>query len=120
MSDWKQFRLGNIADIQTGPFGSQLHQRDYKVTGTPLLTVENIGNNKVIKENLRFVGDNDLKRLRKYTLRTGDILFSRVGYVDKRAYISENEDGWMMSGSCLRIRVEDIGINSRFLSYLLF
>jgi type I restriction enzyme S subunit len=116
---WSTYQLGEISEIQTGPFGSQLHQKDYKPSGTPLLTVENIGINKILKEGLRFVGDFDLKRLNKYTLRKGDILFSRVGSVDRRAYITEAEDGWLMSGSCLRIRVISRGIDSRFLSYLL-
>lgn len=31
MSEWKEYKLGEVAEIQTGPFGSQLHQRDYKV-----------------------------------------------------------------------------------------
>lgn len=29
MSNWVTTKLGNIATIITGPFGSQLHQSDY-------------------------------------------------------------------------------------------
>lgn len=37
-------QLKTIADIQTGPFGSQLHKEDYVETGTPIVTVEHLGN----------------------------------------------------------------------------
>ena len=36
-------QLGEIADIQTGPFGSQLHNEDYVLNGTPIVTVEHLG-----------------------------------------------------------------------------
>ncbi len=35
--------LGDIAISQTGPFGSQLHEEDYVSEGTPIVTVEHLG-----------------------------------------------------------------------------
>jgi len=32
MSDWKKYKLGKIAEVQTCPFGSQLHQKEYKLS----------------------------------------------------------------------------------------
>jgi len=29
---WKECRLEEIATVQTGPFGSQLHMSDYKIS----------------------------------------------------------------------------------------
>jgi type I restriction enzyme S subunit len=117
MSEWKEYKLGEIADIQTGPFGSQLHQSDYKLVGTPIITVEHLGENKIIHENLPLVGDEDKQRLIKYTLLEGDIVFSRVGSVDRRVYIRKEEDGWMFSGRCLRVRSDKQKVNPKFLSY---
>ena len=57
MSEWKEYKLGDLAEVQTGPFGSQLHQRDYKLVGTPIITVEHLGENKIIPENLPLVGE---------------------------------------------------------------
>ena len=34
--------------VQTGPFGSQLHQEDYVTTGTPIITVEHLGDNRIM------------------------------------------------------------------------
>jgi len=117
LSGWQDYLLGEIAQVQTGPFGSQLHMSDYKMEGVPIITVEHLGENKILHHNLPLVGDEDRKRLIKYTLQEGDIVFSRVGSVDRRAYVSTNEDGWMFSGRCLRVRANKDIIEPRFLSY---
>lgn len=103
--------------VQTGPFGSQLHQEDYVVNGTPIITVEHLGENTIIHQNLPRVKDEDKKRLSRYVLKTGDIVFSRVGSVDRRALVKANEDGWLFSGRCLRVRPKSELIDSRWLSY---
>lgn len=117
MTEWKKYRLGDIAEVQTGPFGSQLHMSDYKEIGTPIITVEHLGENKIVHSNLPLVGIEDKQRLIKYTLKEGDIVFSRVGSVDRRAYISKAEDGWMFSGRCLRVRADQKNVNPKFLSF---
>lgn len=116
MSEWKEYKLGEIADVQTGPFGSQLHMSDYQKEGTPIITVEHLGDNRIIHNNLPLVGDEDKNRLSKYVLSEGDIVFSRVGSVDRRAYVSANENGWMFSGRCLRVRPSQ-EVDSKYLSY---
>ena len=98
----KQLKL--LADIQTGPFGSQLHKEDYVAVGTPIVTVEHLGNRVFAEQNLPMVSDNDKERLNKYVLREGDIVFSRVGSVDRCSYVDAANDGWMFSGRCLRVR----------------
>ena len=115
-SEWKEYMLGEIADVQTGPFGSQLHMSDYKNEGTPIITVEHLGDNRIIHNNLPLVGEEDKNRLKKYVLAEGDIIFSRVGSVDRRAYVGAKEDGWMFSGRCLRVRPSQKA-DAKFLSY---
>jgi type I restriction enzyme S subunit len=117
MSDWKESTLGAVSEVQTGPFGSQLHMADYARAGTPIITVEHLGENNVLHQNLPLVSNQDRDRLKKYLLRAGDIVFSRVGSVDRRAYISEREDGWMFSGRLLRVRALPDIVCARYLSY---
>lgn len=102
-----KYRLSDIADVQTGPFGSQLHNEDYVSSGTPIVTVEHLGNRKFTTQNLPMVSDDDKIRLSKYSLKTGDIVFSRVGSVDRCSYVSDDENGWLFSGRCLRVRCSD-------------
>lgn len=96
--------LSLLAEIQTGPFGSQLHKKDYVDIGTPIVTVEHLGNKRFSEQNLPYVSDEDKERLSKYILREGDIVFSRVGSVDRCSYVSDEYAGWMFSGRCLRVR----------------
>ncbi len=103
--------------VQTGPFGSQLHQEDYVVVGTPIITVEHLGNNRINHQDLPRISDRDRDRLLKYHLNAGDIVFSRVGSVDRRALVRGEEDGWLFSGRCLRIRPDNTKISSQYLSY---
>lgn len=108
--------LKELADIQTGPFGSQLHKENYVEVGTPIVTVEHLGNRIFTEQNLPKVSDGDRKRLEKYLLSTGDIVFSRVGSVDRCSYVDERHSGWMFSGRCLRIRPSEC-INPLYLYY---
>lgn len=103
--------------IQTGPFGSQLHQKDYVSKGTPIITVEHLGNNRILTGNIPGVTEKDRLRLKKYSLKCGDIVFSRVGSVDRRAIVREEEEGWLFSGRCLRVRPDCSKINPEYLSY---
>ena len=101
-------QISEIADVQTGPFGSQLHKEDYVFEGTPIVTVEHLGSRTFTEQNLPRVSDSDKERLSKYILREGDIVFSRVGSVDRCSYVDKGHDGWMFSGRCLRVRPHDI------------
>ncbi|HOT15697.1 MAG TPA: restriction endonuclease subunit S [Bacteroidales bacterium] len=121
--EWEVENLGALCkkgcgSIQTGPFGSQLHAEDYKEEGVPIITVEHLVDNRIAHENLPLVGEADYKRLKKYILNTGDLVFSRVGAIDRCSITTESEDGWMFSGRCLRVRPGKL-FNSHFLMYQL-
>jgi len=109
-------RLMEIADVQTGPFGSQLHKEDYVEVGTPIITVEHLGEKSFTEQNLPKVSDIDKERLSKYILEEGDTVFSRVGSVDRCSYVDLAHAGWMFSGRCLRVRPKG-GVNPEFLYY---
>lgn len=107
--------LAKIADIQTGPFGSQLHEKDYvEGEGTPIVTVEHLGERRFASNNLPLVGNIDYQRLAKYTMRPGDIIFSRVGSVERCSLALPENDGWLFSGRCLRVRPKK-GVDSNYL-----
>ncbi len=113
--------LSNLCDanagIQTGPFGTQLHHEDYVQIGTPIITVEHLDENRILHANTPKVTSSDSNRLSRYRLNRGDIVFSRVGSVDRRALVREEEVGWLFSGRCLRIRPDPKKIDSKYLSY---
>jgi type I restriction enzyme S subunit len=114
---WEVTMLGEIANVRTGPFGSSLHESDYVESGTPIITVEHLGEFGVEHFNLPRVSDFDRDRLRAYELKIGDIVFSRVGSVDRNALIRESEDGWLFSGRLLRVRPDTLKADARFLTH---
>lgn len=115
--DWSVTTIGLIADVKTGPFGSALHADDYVEDGTPIITVEHLGETGLTRQNLPMVSDQDKRRLSSYTMREGDIVFSRVGSVDRNAYVTAEEDGWLFSGRILRLRAKHESVSTKYLGY---
>ena len=107
-------------DVQTGPFGSQLHAADYVPEGIPSIMPKNIGENRVIEEDIARITSDDAERLARYRVRTGDIVYSRRGDVERRALIRDREDGWLCGTGCLRVRfVPNGGVDPVYASYYL-
>ena len=107
---WRYLTLGEVCrlgggDIQTGPFGSQLHASDYVADGIPSIMPVNIGENRISDEKIARVSEDDAERLKRYRVQVGDIIYSRRGDVERRSLIREREDGWLCGTGCLRVRI---------------
>ncbi|MGH0052367.1 MAG: restriction endonuclease subunit S [Sphaerochaetaceae bacterium] len=115
---WEQRKLGEIADVKTGPFGSTLHAGDYVNDGEPIITTEHFKSGELpdAKNGIPQVSEMDYIRLKNYQLLTGDIVFSRVGSVDINAHITSKQDGWLFSSRVLRVRPSTI-ISSDYLHH---
>ncbi|ACE85604.1 restriction endonuclease subunit S [Cellvibrio japonicus] len=121
MSEWREFTLGKliddgIADLQTGPFGTMLKASEYSDVGTPVIAVQDIGENRLIHNKFVYVEQNIVTRLSRYKVKEGDIIFGRKGAVERRARIRKDEDGWLQGSDCIRLRFNS-RINSIFISY---
>ena len=117
--EWKEVRLGDIADIQTGPFGSQLHKSDYIAEGIPCIMPTNIGPHlNFVVDGMAHVSEEDADRLSRHLTEIGDIIYARRGDIEKCAYVTTNEDKWLCGTGCLKIRCNN-DVNSRFIAYLL-
>ncbi|MFN8413167.1 MAG: hypothetical protein U0Z26_12340 [Anaerolineales bacterium] len=68
-------------------------------------------------QDLPRISDEDKERLSRYVMQKGDIIFSRVGSVDRRALVRDEENGWLFSGRCLRVRPNQAKIDSDYLSW---
>ena len=121
---WKYTTLGIACataggDIQTGPFGSQLHASDYVPSGIPSIMPLNIGDNRILANGISRITPDDASRLSRYLVRKGDIVYSRRGDVKRRALVRSAEEGWLCGTGCLRIRLGKTGVDSRYASYYL-
>ena len=122
--DWEYTTLGTACkrgggDIQTGPFGSQLHAADYVPVGIPSIMPQNIGDNRIIEDGIARITLADAKRLSRYLVRTGDIIYSRRGDVERRALVRTREDGWLCGTGCLRVRFGDASVDPRYAAFYL-
>lgn len=114
----KSVKIGEIASLKTGPFGTQFSAKEYTNSGVPVINVKNIGYGQIIEDELEFVSELTKERLSEHVLKTGDIVFGRKGSVDRHAFIGEKYDGWVQGSDCIRLRFQN-GINPRYVSHFL-
>lgn len=118
--NWKHVSLGEISvNIQTGPFGSQLHQSDYSEKGTPVVMPKDLISGHISEESIARVSDDHVERLSRHKIEVGDILYSRRGDVGRCAFASETEAGWLCGTGCLRVTIDSRKANPKFVFYQL-
>ncbi len=119
---WRDCFIGDFvdagfADIQTGPFGTQLKASDYVDNGTPVINVRNIGNGDLRPDKLEYVGEQLTDRLSAHLLRENDIVFGRKGAVDRHLFVTAEQEKWMQGSDCIRLRFDTDEVCPRFISY---
>ena len=121
---WAARTLGEISDdvggvIQTGPFGSQLHESDYVEDGIPMVMPKNILDGKIDTRDIAFIKEEDVARLQRHKMSVGDIVYGRRGDIGRRGLISARENGWLCGTGCLRVSLGDRVLNPTYLYYYL-
>src|SRR5215510_14834838 len=121
---WQSLTVGSlveagVANIQTGPFGTQLKASDYVEEGTPVINVRNIGFGDLKPEKLEFISDETAERLAIHLLQRQDIVFGRKGAVDRHLFVREEQENWLQGSDCIRLRFSTDGVVPRVISYLL-
>ena len=105
-SGWAAARLSDVLiEMQTGPFGSSLHQRDYEIGGTPVINPTSIQEGKIVPIEKMAVGGTTLERLSTFKLRKGDIVIGRRGEMGRCAVVTDQEDGWLCGTGSLILRL---------------
>ena len=120
---WNKYTLGELCEeyggiIQTGPFGSQLHQHDYVEKGTPVLMPKDIVDYQINLKSVARISDDNVQRLVRHKLNVGDLLVPRRGEVSKNVLISEKESGFICGTGCLKITLPNVIFPSFFKYYL--
>ena len=118
-SGWATARLSDVMiELQTGPFGSSLHQSDYEIGGTPVINPASIQNGRIVPLRKMAVGNDTLERLATFKLRSGDIVMGRRGEMGRSAVVAEREDGWLCGTGSLILRLSD-SVYSEWLAMLI-
>ncbi len=119
-ASWRLCTLGELlregsGDIQSGPFGSQLHASDYKTSGVPVVNPTHLGFNEIVDQDIPRINQDDANRLDRHYLQEGDVLIARRGDFSRFSYITNQNAGWLCGTGCIRIRISHGRVDSRFL-----
>jgi type I restriction enzyme S subunit len=125
---WPSVTIGDLCrsgdvELQTGPFGSQLHSYDYLSEGVPVVPTEAIANGRLDHAVLPKISAAKAASLERHRLRVRDILFARRGVqaTGKTAIIRRHEEGFICGTGAIRLRVRagSTKVDADFLSCLL-
>ena len=94
-----------LVELQTGPFGSSLHQSDYQVGGVPVVNPASIQNENIVSIEKMAVGVATLNRLSTFKLKAGDIVMGRRGEMGRCAVVTDREAGWLCGTGSLVLRL---------------
>jgi type I restriction enzyme S subunit len=119
--EWKVEQLGkrlqqNSGFVQTGPFGSQLHAREYTDDGVPVIMPQDIIEGRITDENIARIPETKAEELRRHRVECGDLVFARRGDLGRCTVVTEKEVGWLCGTGCLLMRFKHNNLVPQWLS----
>ena len=93
-----------LENIQTGPFGSQLHAEDYIEDGIFVINPANIVEGRIVPDNRCSVTESKALELSRHILNKGDIVFARRGEMGRCAYFAGDSQQYLCGTGCIKIQ----------------
>lgn len=90
--------------IQTGPFGSQLHESDYTEHGVPVVMPKDLIGFRIKTTSIARIPEHTAENLSRHRMALGDIVYGRRGDIGRRAFVMPHQTGWLCGTGCLRVR----------------
>jgi type I restriction enzyme, S subunit len=120
MKGWIRESLGDICRkgggrIQTGPFGSQLHEADYQSEGVPVVMPTDLKSGKIQTTRIARVSESHVERLKRHKFVKGDIVYGRRGDIGRQSLIRAENEGWLCGTGCLKISLGNGPVFHEFL-----
>ena len=105
--------------IQTGPFGSLLHQSDCIQGGIPIINPKHIINGVVSCGENETITEDKAEELSSYRLEEGDVLLARRGEMGRCAAITRRENGYLCGTGSMFLRPLRDALAPEYLAALL-
>lgn len=115
---WTQAMLADLCHILAGPSGTRLRIERRTSANVPVITPQNLRNNRIACDGASAVALDQAESLSRYRVRPMDVVVVRVGALGRQGIVSEEQDGWLLGTGCLRLRPGD-SLDARYLTYYL-
>ena len=115
---WEKKKIGELASVKTGPFGSMLHKEDYISKGIPLVNPIHIKDFHIVADMDFTISDEKAEELNKYILQKDDVVFARRGDIGRCAVVSEEENGYLCGTGSLFVRFI-VEVASTYIMYII-
>lgn len=116
MSEWKEYKLGEISIDGKGIYGIAASAVNFDNNKYTYLRITDIRDDGTInKSNLKSV---DNVNASKYLLKPNDIVFARTGNSTGRSYFYDGSDGVLVyAGFLIKFSIDDKKVNPKILKY---
>jgi len=118
--DWDIKVLRDLEfDISDGNYSSKYPKSsEFKQTGVPFIRANNINGFSITDKDMRFISNEQHKRLQKGHLKRGDILLSTRGELGKIALVPERHIGSNINAQIVRINTNG-KVDNVYMAYYL-
>ena len=108
--------LGGTDDqpVLTGPFGTALGKTDFVASGIPVLTIGSLDITGIDMQKSLYVTRKKAKELQRYSLDSGDVLFSRMASVGRAGLVGRALSGALFNYHLMRLRLDHRAISPPF------
>ena len=120
MEEWKEYKLGDIAQVKGGkrlPKGVNLVKAK---NSHPYIRVRDLGKKKVLEldSSFEYVDNETQKSISRYIVNSGDIIVSIVGTIGLIAIIGNSLDKANLTENCVKL-IDITAIDKEYLYYYL-
>jgi type I restriction enzyme S subunit len=124
MSDWKEIKLGQIAEISNG-YGFK--GTDFIEKGIPVIKIKNVKPRRLVLDDLSYVSEDVAKGKEKFIIKKNDILITMSGnrsdgspdsWVGKVCQFNR-DDKYLLNQRVSIINVDKTQANPKYITHLL-
>ena len=118
---WSVLTLEEICsgNLQTGPFGSQLHAAEYTEKGIPVVMPKDLIAGRIVANTAARIPVTRAEQLKRHRIQVGDVLFSRRGDVARAGLAMKSDEGFLCGTGCLRARPDRTKAFPEFINLLI-
>lgn len=115
---WIDHRLDEVCEVLAGPSIAQTSLTERGWADVPVVTPRDLQHNRIVADCATAVKPDTAYELTRYRLLLDDIVCARTGHLGRQAWVNEEQQDWLISSACLRLRRREM-INTRYLVYYL-